>query len=531
MAEALGAFMASLPEGTPPAVFEALGDAIRTVDGILPPRVFFEAVEQLSVAISITDRDANILYANGACQRLTGYGLDELVGKNESILSNKATPKAVYQDLWGTITRKKVWSGVLVNRRKDGVRYLADLSVVPVLNRDGETAYYLGMHRDVTEVHHLQRQVLNQKALIETVVDSAPVAIALLDTKGRVALDNQAYKILMTDLRAEPANLFLSSLAEVIGDDLEAAHEAALEFSDIEVRVDVGGANEPRWFSCSGRWVGEWDIKAESYFESRKQNFLLLMAKETTNQKRQYEAARRNAVRAMMAEQQMAQGMRETFQGAIYHLQGPLNVVKAVMGMMERQPNVDTVVSSALQEVLQSGEQAIEQLHTSMPADLIEAFEPVNMNELVRDVLDISMDRLLAESVVVDWKPTPVLPSVPGRPKALRSMIKNIIDNAIHACGEPGAAERAFRIVTGTTDAGLVELVVEDRGPGLSEANRLKAFEPFYSAWRRTRNRAGLGLTLAAQIVGDHGGAIGIDPSYEEGCRIRVEIGTDGPYQ
>jgi nitrogen fixation negative regulator NifL len=385
------------------------------------------------------------------------------------------------------------------------------------------------MHRDVTEVHHLQRQVLNQKALIETVIDSAPMVIALLDTQRRVALDNQAYKILMTDIRAEPAELFLSSLADSIGGDLEKAHEELTEFSDVEVRVDVGGANEPRWFSCSGRWVGEWDIKAESYFETRKQNFLLLVAKETTHQKRQYEAARRNAVRAMMAEQQMAQGMREIFQGAIFHLQGPLNVVNAVIGMLDRNPGVDNIVRDALRQVLQSGRQAVEQLHGSMPDNLIEALEPVNLNELVRDVLDISMDRLLAESVVVDWQPTPVLPSVNGRPKALRSMIKNLVDNAIDACGQPGATERAFRIVTGTTDSGAVKLSIEDKGPGLDEVNRLKAFEPFFSGWAKAERRSGLGLTLSAQIVGDHDGSIKFDSSYTDGCRVTVELGGTEP--
>jgi hypothetical protein len=69
------------------------------------------------------------------------------------------------------------------------------------------------MHRDITEFHRLEQMVRNQKALIESVVDAAPIAIALLDQKGRVLLDNQAYKKLVTDLRvAEPAHTLLDGV-------------------------------------------------------------------------------------------------------------------------------------------------------------------------------------------------------------------------------------------------------------------------------------------------------------------------------
>lgn len=63
---ALGEFLASPPDGTPIEVVEALtlmgGNALDP----LPPRLFFEAVEQSPVAISITNHKAAILYANRA---------------------------------------------------------------------------------------------------------------------------------------------------------------------------------------------------------------------------------------------------------------------------------------------------------------------------------------------------------------------------------------------------------------------------------------------------------------------------------
>ena len=100
--------------------------------GLLPAWLFVEAVEQAPVAISITDKKANILYANQAFSKVTGYSLSEIIGKNESILSNKATPQHVYYNLWHTISRNKIWHGQLVNRHKNGEPYLADLTVSPM---------------------------------------------------------------------------------------------------------------------------------------------------------------------------------------------------------------------------------------------------------------------------------------------------------------------------------------------------------------------------------------------------------------
>ena len=157
----------------------------------LPPEVYRQAVDQADLAISITDARANILFANEAFTRVTGYGAGEIVGKNESMLSNHTTPAVLYQEMWGELAAQRPWSGKLLNRRKDGALYLAELTISPVVDAAGKTTHFLGMHRDITEMHRLERVVRNQKHLIESVVDAAPIAFALLDPTGRVSLDNQ----------------------------------------------------------------------------------------------------------------------------------------------------------------------------------------------------------------------------------------------------------------------------------------------------------------------------------------------------
>ncbi len=529
--DALGDFFASPPVDVPAEVLEAFA-VIQSRGRVLPPRIFYEVVEQSSIAISITDNQASILYVNQAFQNLTGYSSDELRGKNESILSYKATPKAVYRELWSNILSGKAWNGILVNKRKDGSRYLAEVTVAPVLCDRTESHYFLGMHRDVTALHNLKNKVHNQKELIESVVDYAPMAIALLDMQGKVVLDNRAYKTLMADLDGrEPAELILQSANSLIVEDFATACAREYSFENQEVRLEQAPGREPRWFSCSASWIKEFDLRAESYFESDRQSGLLLVANEITRQKREQERVRINAVQALMMEQSMTQNMQETLSGAIFQMQGPLNMIEAAAGMLKRQEPEQAHLYSILNQALDAGHQAVQTLRASIPTEVSEVMGSVNMNDVVRDVLNVMASRLLAEGVVVDCRPSESLPSITGQSGKLRALVKYLLDNAIDALQEPGDWQREFMITTKNDNDERVELWIQDRGPGLATGLRFRVFEPFFSNWSSGHGHTGMGLTMAQQIAVGYGGEVEVDTEYSNGCRVRISIPVNGGQQ
>lgn len=506
---------------------EGRRDVVRIGDSLLPAWLFYEAVEQSSIAISITDPNANILYANPSFERTTGYQPDEVVGKNEHILSDKSTPRIVYETLWGRLLQKKPWSGVLVNRRKDHSRYLAELTIAPVVNENGETTHYLGMHRDVTEMHRLQQEVTNQKALIETVVDSAPVVTALLDEDGKVILDNQAYKALAADMKGhEPAKEFLEALGRSMGKAFEQARTAGKGFTGQEVSFDPGGSGQPRWFSCSVNWFRVRDSSADNFFEARKDLYLLLVASEITELKRQQQDIRMNALRALLAEENLVQSTRETLAAAIYQLQGPLNLIAAAADISQRRGAGDNdPLMDVLHQALESGRKALESLRASMPEEVEEPVVAVNLNQLLREALSVSTDRLLADGVVVDWSPAPVLPLLQGREIHLRNMFKKLIDNALDAMGERGRRRhRELRLVTAHPAPDIITVTIEDTGPGIPEDVRLRVFEPFFTTRGSGGKRAGMGLSMVQEVVNEHAGTIAFERPGREGCRVRLQF-------
>lgn len=493
----------------------------------LPFHVLESAVEQSPVAISITDLKANILYTNRCFSEVTGYAAEEIVGQNESVLSYKSTPAHVYEELWQTIKRKERWSGVLVNRRKDGSRYLAEVLITPVLDKGGEVSHYLGIHRDITEVHALQRQVSNQKALIESVVDSAPAAIAVLDSEMNVLLDNQAYKKLVGDMHGgEPANILLEAMSRE-DPGFAALMRRQTSFHDIETPCWIKENSDPRWFSCSGIWFREHPATADAFFSEEKESYLLLVAHEITSQKAQQEVIRRNAMRALLAEEGLFQGMRETLSAAIFQLESPFNMLNAAMDMLQRRKpgsSLDESLMSVLGDIRAQGMTAIENLRNAVPNGI--DIEPLslNLNQLVHDVLLISTERLLGEGIVVDWQPKPTLKPLLGWEAKLRSMIKQLLDNAIEAIVDSGSTTRVISITTDDED-GWVRLSVCDSGGGVPDAMRIRVFEPFFSSKNTAKeHHAGMGMTLAQEVVNRHAGTIEIDPGYADGCCVQVRL-------
>jgi len=504
-------------------------DVIEGLPSAIHPRVFQHTVDQADVAISITDVRGNILYVNPAFTRITGYDIDEAAGHNQSMFSNKTTPPEVYQSLWQHISRGEAWSGRLINRRRDGSKYLAELNISPLVDAVGEVVNFLGMHRDITAMHRLECEVKNQKALIESVVDAAPIVIAVLDVDDRVVLDNHEYKKLQAELAmAEPAPMLMTAIRAGLETELAGVkgggRSSGFAFLDREVRLDLPGGKPPRWFSCSGSRVREDDSAADAFFQGGGRDYLLLVAKDITGLRAEQEKGRVAALQVMMAEEDRVLALRESLSAATFRLEGPFNMMASVVGMLARRKGESDPMAKALADAIASGQQALAELRAMIPAETREPSGSINVNELLRDVLDLSTTRLLASGVRVSWKPQAMLPTLQGYPNKLRSMFKALIDNAIEAMSGRGWRERELSLIT-QGQLGSIEIVIEDSGPGIPAAQQLKVFEPFYTTKREgqvLRGHLGTGLSAAQQVAADHGGTVEFVPARTAGCRVRV---------
>ncbi len=109
------------------------------------------ALRAAANGIIITDQAGRIKWANPAFTHMTGYTQAEVLGRTPSFLKSGLQGPEVYTHLWETILAGNVWSGEIVNRRKDGTLYVEEQTITPVYGPDDNVAHFIAIKHDISE--------------------------------------------------------------------------------------------------------------------------------------------------------------------------------------------------------------------------------------------------------------------------------------------------------------------------------------------------------------------------------------------
>lgn len=118
--------------------------------------------------VSETDLNGNIIYANELFCKISGYTKEELLGQPHNIIRHPDTSSKIFEQLWNTIQKGKVWRGKIKNRSKDGSSYYVKSTIFPIFDENGNIKKYVGSRFLVTEDEEekqvLKRYILQQKS-------------------------------------------------------------------------------------------------------------------------------------------------------------------------------------------------------------------------------------------------------------------------------------------------------------------------------------------------------------------------------
>jgi len=142
-------------------------------------RTLWQAVEQSSVAVIITDALGRIEYVNPCFTQITGYARDEAVGGKPSLLSSGETPDREYAQLWTAITRGDNWHGEFCNRRKDGSLFWGAASISPVTSTDGQITHFVGIQADITERKRNEQELRASEERFRSLVETSLLGICI----------------------------------------------------------------------------------------------------------------------------------------------------------------------------------------------------------------------------------------------------------------------------------------------------------------------------------------------------------------
>lgn len=138
---------------------------------------FEQIVQNTGHAVFFTDVDGEIEYVNPAFERLTGYTAADALGETPHLLSSGEHDDRFFDELWQTVLDGNVWSGEIVNERKNGTRFVANHTIAPVIDDLGNVTQFVAIYDDITDQKERERE-LRQKT---RALDSAPIGITIAD--------------------------------------------------------------------------------------------------------------------------------------------------------------------------------------------------------------------------------------------------------------------------------------------------------------------------------------------------------------
>ncbi|PMH44868.1 nitrogen fixation negative regulator NifL [Vibrio sp. 10N.286.49.B3] len=493
----------------------------KKTEGLIPvsDQFSFEAFTQIvinaSVAISITDNMGNILFVNKCFIETTGYSEQELYGKNSSILSYKMTPQSVYQHLWKAISNNQVWNGQLINRRKDGSLYIADISISALSVNEGPS-YYYSIQRDITDTHKLETEQRNQSTLFHAILDSAPISMALVDDQNQIIFKNKKYDLLASRSIQKPIELLLEHLEN------DYNHHSIEQYLGQEAQrsksiyTNTDGLEEEKWLDFTLVKIPVQDTKTEAYFHPTSDCYTLVGIIDRTKEKQYLEEKRLNTITLLVNDNKFVHSMQEVMMATLHQLQGPLNMVDSAVTIL-KQTNHSCPGLTAMDNAMESATNALSEIKLAIPERIPEVIQHVNLNQSVRDAVSISTKELLSSSTNIDFNLDSALSAIKGKPNRLLLAIKQIIDNAIDAIQ---IANGPVRSVVVSTYENIDETIlsIEDSGGGINDDIRHKIFQPFYSTKPKTHSSCrGIGFALVHQVMNEHSAMIEIGKSQSLG--------------
>lgn len=114
-------------------------------------RLWATVFEDSRQGIYITDDEHNIISANTALLEMTGYTLDEILGKNPRIFSSGKQDRAFYQNMWATLNATDHWQGEIWDRRKNGEVFPLYTSITATRDSQGAVHNYIAICTDISE--------------------------------------------------------------------------------------------------------------------------------------------------------------------------------------------------------------------------------------------------------------------------------------------------------------------------------------------------------------------------------------------
>jgi two-component system sensor histidine kinase/response regulator len=482
-------------------------------------RLFVDAVTDY--ALLMLDPGGHVISWNSGAERIKGYKAEEIIGKHFSCFY---LPEAIATGHPDAELQIAATEGRYVEEgwrvRKDGSRFLADVVITAIRDKNSELAGFAKVTRDITDRRISLDSLHSSEERFRLFVDSvSDYALLMLDPSGHVVSWNSGAERIK-GYKAE----------EIIGKHFSCFY--------LPEAIEKGHPDEElRIATAEGRYVEEgWRVRKDG---SRFLADVLIAAIHNRNGKLAgFAKITRDITERKKIDQQL-QKAKETAESAdiakseflanmSHEIRTPMNGVIGLTGLM-LSSDLNPQQREFAETIRASGETLLTIINDILDFSKIEAGKLIieildfDLIETVESSLDLLAETAYGKRIELACEIAPNIHSgLRGDPGRLRQILINLVSNAVKFTTEGEVVVRVS-IASQTETHVMVKFDVEDTGIGISSAEQKILFQPFRQADGSTTRKyggTGLGLAIAKHLVTIMEGQIGVESQVEKGSKF-----------
>jgi len=479
------------------------------------------AVEQSPVVVLIVGTDGGIQYTNPRFTEVTGYTMEEALGKNPSILKSEPhTNKEEYDQLWKKIKTGGTWHGIFKNRKKNGEIYWASASISGLRDSDGKIVNYIGVQEDITE-----RLNLEQKFRMS--VEGSPYAMVMIDEAAEIILIN-----------SQTEEYFGYNRDELLGQDVEMLipdkyQQGHSKLRDEYLTAPQFGVN--RDHDLGRRLFGkrkdgtQFPVEIALNLIDTDEGKITLTSIIDITQRTKLESELEQRNQEVAKSKTLAVVGRMASMVA-HDLRNPLSSIKMGLQILSKpmkagsEEHKQELKKIALEQVGYMEVILEDLLNYARPPAL--KLEWLDIKNILNETTNMLQGLIQEYHATIHTNILQGLPTIYADSSKLRLILSNVISNAIQAAAESGKQpEITLSAMSRLGDKiPSIQIEISDNGPGIDSEKVEQLFEPFYTS--RAKG-TGLGLAIVKGFVEQHKGQItlGSNPNREGTiCTILLPI-------
>lgn len=505
-------------------------------------------------AIFMLDPDGYVVTWNAGAERMKGYRAEDIIGKH---FSTFYPPEALERNWPAKELEIAARDGRFEDEgwrvRKDGTHFWANVIITALRDEQGKLIGFGKVSRDLSDrrgaEQHLRESEERFRLLVDSTVD---YAIFMLDAQGNVASWNpgaQRIKGYTADeIIGRHFSTFYTADAVSAGWPAHELREATRlgRFEDEGWRVRKDGtrfwANVIITAMRRGDGTLRGFVKVTRDISERKahEDRIHRLTRQLEGRVADLAHANRELAQKSAENESFVYSVSHDLRAPLVNLQGfsqelalSAESLKALLSEGSVPPEVQrrgvALIDSELAESLGFIRNAVRHLgniidgllRLSRVGRIEYEYQPVNVDEILRDILASMRTTVVASRARIDVHP---LPEVMGDRNAIGQVFANIIGNALKCldADRPGVVE-----ISATTDDPPV-FTITDNGVGIPDDYRSKIFHVFQHVHTAQTRGEGMGLAIVRRIVERHGGRIWFESTPGQGTTFFFTLGP-GP--